>query len=125
MADTISNQQAAILELNKTINCNTTLGTPEACKLSLEALRDNDDDSDDSVSPGRLASLAGLPDYAITLGSFDLGGVNFSNSTLKNQSLPLAVDIMAAKGCDFVILDIVEALYKEGAVRTVKTGTIV
>lgn len=91
----------------------------------MEALGDNDDDSDDSVSPGRLASLAGLPDYAITLGSFDLGGVNFSNSTLKNQSLPLAVDIMAAKGCDFVILDIVEALYKEGAIRTVKTGPIV
>ncbi|RSL64801.1 hypothetical protein CEP54_004627 [Fusarium duplospermum] len=125
LADIISNQQAAILELNKTINCNTTLGTPEACKLSLEALVDNDDDSDDSVSPGRLASVAGLPDYAITLGSFDLGGVNFSNSTLKNQSLPLAVDIMAAKGCDFVILDIVEALYKEGVIRTVKTGQIV
>ncbi|KAJ4181844.1 hypothetical protein NW755_010843 [Fusarium falciforme] len=125
LADIISNQQAAILELNKTINCNTTLGTPEACKFSLEALGDNDDDSDDSVSPGRLASLAGLPDYAITLGSFDLGGVNFSNSTLKNQSLPLAVDIMAAKGCDFVILDIVEALYKEGTIRTVKTGPVV
>ncbi|KAL6362463.1 hypothetical protein LRP88_03745 [Fusarium phalaenopsidis] len=125
LADIISNQQAAILELNKTINCNTTLGTPEACKLSLEALGDNDNDSDDSVSPGRLASLAGLPDYAITLGSFDLGGVNFSNSTMKNQSLPLAVDIMAAKGCDFVILDIVEALYKEGTIRTVKTGTVV
>ncbi|KAM0418629.1 hypothetical protein ACHAPT_012432 [Fusarium lateritium] len=125
LADTITDQQTQILELNKTINCNTTLGSPEACKLSLEALDQDDSDDDDSVSPGRLASLAGLPDYAITLGSFDLGGVNFSNSTLKNQSLPLAVDIMAAKGCDFVILDIVEALHKEGAIRTVRTGPIV
>lgn len=112
-----------ILELNKTINCNTTLGTPEACKLSLEALQPPDN-SNNTVYPGRLASLAGLPDYAITLGSFDVGEATLSNSTMKNQSLPLAVDIMAAKGCDFVILDIVEALSKEGVIRTVKAGSV-
>lgn len=77
------------------------------------------------VSPGRLASVADLPDYALTLGSFDLGNLTFSESTLKNQSLPLAVDIMAAKGCDVMILNLVEELYRVGAIRTAKTGVIV
>lgn len=77
------------------------------------------------MSPGRLASVADLPDYALTLGSFNLGDVKFSESTLKNQSLPLAVDIMAAKGCDVMILNLVEELYRVGAIRTAKTGVTV
>lgn len=69
---------------------------------------------------GRLASVAGLPDYAVSLGMFDLG--SFSNSTLQNELVPVGVNIMAAKGCDFVILDIIEALHKEGVIKTAKTG---
>jgi len=64
--------------------------------------------------------VAGLPDYAVSLGMFDLG--QFSNSTLQNELVPVGANIMAAKSCDFVILDIIEALHKEGVIKTAKTG---
>ncbi|KAF5003629.1 hypothetical protein FDECE_9835 [Fusarium decemcellulare] len=116
----ITQQQQTILELEKTINCNTTLGSEKACEESIAALEPADGPPD-SVSPGRLASVAGLPDYAITLGSFDRGEATFSNSTLKTQKLPLAVDIVAARGCDCMILDIVEKLNREGVIKKVNT----
>ncbi|KAM5341166.1 hypothetical protein ACJ41O_015275 [Fusarium nematophilum] len=117
-------QKMLILELNTTINCNTTLGSEETCEESLEAIEKANSAPPSLVYPGRVASLAGLPDYAITLGSFDLGEQTLSDSTLKNQSLPLAVDIMAARGCDFMILNLAEELYRKGAIRKVKTGAI-
>lgn len=81
--------------------------------------------STQNVGLNRLASVAGFPDYAITLGSFDMGLETFSNSTLQNQSLPLAVDIMAAPGCDGLILGLVEELYNLGIVPEVRTGKLV
>ncbi|KAF4466356.1 Glutamyl-tRNA(Gln) amidotransferase subunit A [Fusarium albosuccineum] len=120
----IAQQRQTILELEMTINCNTTLGSEKACEESIAALEPADGPPD-NVSPGRLASVAGLPDYAITLGSFDRGEATFSNSTLKTQMLPLGVDIVAARGCDFMILDIVEELHREGAIKKVNAGSSV
>ncbi|KAF4435586.1 Glutamyl-tRNA(Gln) amidotransferase subunit A [Fusarium acutatum] len=116
-----SNQQSLITQLNTTVNCNSTLGSEEACEESLEAEKANSNNSgSQTVYAGRLASVAGLPDYAVSLGMFDLG--QFSNSTLQNELIPVGVNIMAAKGCDFVILNIIEALHKEGVIKTAKTG---
>ncbi|KAJ4033223.1 hypothetical protein NW761_012655 [Fusarium oxysporum] len=115
------NQQTLITQLNTTVNCNSTLGSEEACEESLEAEKaDSNNSGSQTVYAGRLASVAGLPDYAVSLGMFDLG--QFSNSTLQNELVPVGVNIMAAKGCDFVILDIIEALHKEGVIKTAKTG---
>ncbi|KAK9438002.1 glutamyl-tRNA(Gln) amidotransferase [Metarhizium brunneum] len=125
LISSISKQKLQILQQNVTINCNTTLGSKETCEHSQKALEEAATLRHYPVSPGRLASVADLPDYAFTLGSFNLGDVNFSESTLKNQSLPLAVDIMAAKGCDVMILNLVEELYRVGAIRTAKTGLTV
>ncbi|KID65350.1 glutamyl-tRNA(Gln) amidotransferase, subunit A, partial [Metarhizium hybridum] len=125
LLSSISKQELQILQQNVTINCNTTLGSKETCEHSQKALEEAATVQHYPVSPGRLASVADLPDYALTLGSFDLGNLTFSESTLKNQSLPLAVDIMAAKGCDVMILNLVEELYRVGAIRTAKTGVIV
>ncbi|UZP46539.1 hypothetical protein NXS19_014351 [Fusarium pseudograminearum] len=85
-------------------------------------LRDSTQQSTATRLLGRLASVAGIPDYSISLGAFDMGSV--SNVTLQNQSTPVSVNIMAGRGCDFVIFDIVEALYKEGLIREVKSGAI-
>ncbi|KAF5701595.1 glutamyl-tRNA(Gln) amidotransferase subunit A [Fusarium mundagurra] len=115
-----SKQQSLITQLNTTVNCNSTLGSEEACEESLEAEKRKSNSGTQSVYAGRLASVAGLPDYAVSLGMFDLG--QFSKSTLQNELVPVGVNIMAAKGCDFVILDIIEALYKEGVIKTAKTG---
>ncbi|KAF4459502.1 glutamyl-tRNA(Gln) amidotransferase [Fusarium albosuccineum] len=121
----VSAQQIETLRLNSTINCNTTLGSEETCQQSLEAIEKATSQPETPVYAGRLASIAGVPDYALTLGSFDLGEVTFSNATLKSQQLPLSVDIMAAKGCDFMLFDLIEDLHKAGAIRQAKTGRIV
>ncbi|KAL9560862.1 hypothetical protein ACKAV7_015025 [Fusarium commune] len=116
-----SSQQTLIIQLNTTVSCNSTLGSEEACEESLEAEKaDSNNSGTQTVYAGRLASVAGLPDYAVSLGMFDLG--QFSNSTLQNELVPVGVNIMAAKGCDFVILDIIEALHKEDVIKTAKTG---
>ncbi|CEI42154.1 unnamed protein product [Fusarium venenatum] len=116
-----TDQKATIAQLNQTVNCNSTLGSEEACKESTTPEPSlNDTATDFPTSPNRLASIAGIPDYAITLGAFDMG--SFSNVTLQNQTTPVSVNIMAGRGCDFVILDILEALHKEGVIRKVKTG---
>ncbi|KAF5543968.1 glutamyl-tRNA(Gln) amidotransferase subunit A [Fusarium mexicanum] len=82
-----SNQQTLITQLNTTVNCNSTLGSEEACDESLEAEKSNSNNSNSqTVYAGRLASVAGLPDYAVSLGMFDLG--QFSNSTLQNELVP-------------------------------------
>jgi hypothetical protein len=71
------------------------------------------------VSPARLASVAGLPDFAMAMGASPV----FSNPTLKDEMVPWGMDIMAARGCDFMIQDLIPALAQQGIVKTVKTGT--
>lgn len=101
------------------------MGDPEACSEITAQLENQSNDDAPSTPVSRFASIAGLPDYAVTLGSFDLGELTYSNSTLKTQSLPLSVDIVAAKGCDFMILNLVEELYNAGVVKKAKTGSVV
>lgn len=108
------------MQLNATVNCNSTLGSEEACEESQQALDSGSSDVPDPVSLARLASVAGIPDYSISLGMFDLGV--YSNSTLQNETVPVSVNIMSGRGCDFVILDIIEALHKKGVIKTAKTG---
>ncbi|RGP60987.1 glutamyl-trna amidotransferase subunit a [Fusarium sporotrichioides] len=118
-----SEQKATIARLNTTVNCNSTLGSEEACEESTNSEPPFDDTpAGFSTPPNRLASVAGIPDYAISLGAFDMG--SFSNATLQNQTTPVSISIMAGRGCDFVILDIVEALHKKGLIREVKPGAI-
>ncbi|KIW82970.1 hypothetical protein Z517_02213 [Fonsecaea pedrosoi CBS 271.37] len=73
------------------------------------------------VNPGRIASLAGLPDYVITLGEMAMNAT-MSESTLKLQSMPWSVDIMAAAGCDFMLQDLISELSHQGLIKPVKTG---
>ncbi|KAF5022967.1 hypothetical protein F66182_4979 [Fusarium sp. NRRL 66182] len=108
-------------QLNETIHCNSTLGTEETCQEAKDASK-SDSTSTDPVPPARFASVAGVPDYAVTLGTFDMGDKGYSNSSHQIETVPLAVNIMAGRGCDFVILDIVEELHRKGIVKTVKTG---
>ncbi|KAH7262788.1 hypothetical protein BKA59DRAFT_505813 [Fusarium tricinctum] len=120
MIETTSQQESLIMQLNATVNCNSTLGSEEACEESQQALDSGNSDVPDPVALARLASVAGIPDYSISLGMFDLGA--YSNSTLQNETVPVSVNIMSGRGCDFVILDIIEALHKKGVIKTAKTG---
>lgn len=72
-----------------------------------------------------FTSIAGMPDYTLTLGSFDLGERTMSNATMQTQALPFSVNIVAARGCDYMIMDLVDDLHREGIVKTVRTGMLV
>lgn len=114
-----------VAELNATLLCDTTSASSNttastACREAqenFEALASGASDPV-TVSPGRLASVAGLPDFAIAMGASPV----FSNSTLKEEMVPWGMDIMAARGCDFMIQDLISALAQQGIVKTVKAG---
>lgn len=77
-----------------------------------------------NVQVSRVASVIRLPHYTIKLGSFGLG-TSTSNYTLQNQSLPLAVEFVAARGCNGLILDLVTKWYQIGVMPKARTGAVV
>lgn len=68
-----------------------------------------------------MASVAGLPDFPLTIGEFEIPDV-VSNSTMLPQSLPFGIDIIAGRGCDFMLQDLVSALSEKGVLEEIKTG---
>lgn len=46
-----------------------------------------------------------------------------STITLQSEYLPVAVDILVAKGCDGMVFELVEQLQKAGIIRAVGTGS--
>ena len=118
-----------IASLNATVACNSTLGDEAACEMATAAKAWTDSPSgtplDQPTNPGRFTSLAGLPDYVVTIGTVNYGESSFSNSSLTDQSLPISVNIVAARGCDFMILNLVNNLFDQGVIKQVKAGTSV
>ena len=76
-----------------------------------------------STSPGRFASVAGLPDFALTIGQGVLSNdANYSNRTQRVQTLPMGMNIIGRRGCDVVIQNLISVLHSKGIIKTVKTG---
>ncbi|KAI5852048.1 glutamyl-tRNA amidotransferase, subunit A [Durotheca rogersii] len=71
--------------------------------------------------PSKVASIAGLPDFAITLGEMEMAAT-VSQATMKPQSLPWGVNIMAGRGCDFMLQELVSALALSGIIKPIKAG---
>lgn len=54
--------------------------------------------------PGTLMSvLAGVPDYTVPIGERNY----FSRASERNETLPVTVGIVAAEGCDGMLMDLV------------------
>jgi len=66
----------------------------------------------------RVAVFGRSPDIVIPLGQIPF------NSTISNKTemVPVTVDVVARRGCDFVLLDLVGALADKGIITSVKTG---
>lgn len=84
--------------------------------------------SSDSTSPsrvavGRFSSVAGIADYALIIGSATLN--NFSNRTQRLQELPIGIDFMTRRGCDFMLQNLISALAEKGILSVVKTGSLI
>ncbi|KAF2824439.1 hypothetical protein CC86DRAFT_447281 [Ophiobolus disseminans] len=70
--------------------------------------------------PGnQMAVMAALPDYTVPIGE----RTYFSRVTERNETLPVTIGIVAAVGCDHMLMDLVADLADEGIItRRVKTG---
>ena len=71
------------------------------------------------ISTGRLSGFAQEPDFVFTIGQAAYN----STITLQEEMLPVAVNIVAAKGCDGIIFDLANQLVKAGILKVPKTGS--
>lgn len=69
-------------------------------------------------SSGRISVLSEAPDYVVPVGEVGY------NSTITNHAevLPVTVDIMAAKGCDGMLFNLINDLVDKGIVKVPVTG---
>ncbi|KAK5944856.1 hypothetical protein PMZ80_002058 [Knufia obscura] len=65
-----------------------------------------------------FCSFAGCADYTIPIGQVGY----FSNVTQVVEMVPVTVSVVAKRGCDFVLFNVVERLAEVGILKTVKTG---
>jgi hypothetical protein len=117
----------SLCALNETVTLPKTFGM--TCQQLLDPATSKDDSDDGSyTSPHRFASIAGLPHVAVTLGSMalesDAGQYStFSTSWNASQELPWGMTIMAARGCDFMIQDLISSLYSAGIIAPIEATT--
>ncbi|KAK5737889.1 hypothetical protein LTR17_006327 [Elasticomyces elasticus] len=71
-----------------------------------------------SVPSNYLASTAGCPEVGIPIGQVAYD----SFISLQEEYIPINVDLVAAPGCDGMLLEIVRRLIKLGVAKEVKTG---
>lgn len=70
--------------------------------------------------PGnQMAVMAALPDFTVPIGE----RTYMSRVTERNETLPVTIGIVAAAGCDQMLMDLVVGLADEGVIAAeVKTG---
>ncbi|KAJ5319791.1 hypothetical protein N7508_000074 [Penicillium antarcticum] len=71
-------------------------------------------------SNGRIAVLAGTPDMVVPVGEVAYN----STISLKEEYMPVTMSFGAARGCDFMLVNLIEDLQKAGIVRPVSTGSM-
>ncbi|KAK1958712.1 amidase signature enzyme [Colletotrichum sublineola] len=70
-------------------------------------------------SNGRLSVFSGAPDHVFPLGEVDAGVSAVTNHT---EMLPVAVDIMAARGCDGLLVRLAQDLVAAGLLKVPEAG---
>lgn len=65
-----------------------------------------------------IAVMARTPDLVVPVGEIPYN----STVTLKTEYIPVAVSLVAARGCDFMLVNLIEDLEKAGVLKPVSTG---
>ncbi|KAK1658884.1 amidase signature domain-containing protein [Colletotrichum godetiae] len=66
-----------------------------------------------------LASYFGSADFTIPIGQVPY----YSNITYREEMMPVTINMVARRGCDFVLFNLVEELAKQGVLGPVATGS--
>lgn len=69
-------------------------------------------------STGRISVFAGGPDFVLPLGEADY----VSNVTGTRETLPVTVDVLAARGCDGMLFGLVGELVERGILKATVAG---
>jgi hypothetical protein len=70
------------------------------------------------LNTGFISPIAGNPDFAFPIGEI----LYNSTATTKTEKMPVSVRVMAAKGCDAMLLDLINELAAAKIIPSVKTG---
>ncbi|GIJ83123.1 hypothetical protein Asppvi_001642 [Aspergillus pseudoviridinutans] len=70
------------------------------------------------VSCSGICTLFGCVDFTIPLGQVDY----YSPVTMIREQWPVTINIIARRGCDFMLFNMIKKLAGEGVLRSVKTG---
>ncbi len=71
-----------------------------------------------TFSPGRISVMAGCPDFVYPLGQ----AASYSPITNHSEFLPVTVDILAAKGCDGLLVKLAQDLALAGLLALPRVG---
>lgn len=67
---------------------------------------------------GNICPFFGCADFTVPVGEV----LYFSNVTMQEEVLPVTVNLVVRRGCDFVLYNLVEKLADAGVLKTVKVG---
>lgn len=101
------------------------IGTGGLPSFREEALNDSPDASYLAVLPpgaaitgANICPIFGCADFTIPIGQVPY----FSNVTYHTEMVPVTINMVVKRGCDFVLYNMIEKLADEGVLKTVKTG---
>ncbi|KAK5231669.1 hypothetical protein LTR72_000853 [Exophiala xenobiotica] len=119
---------------------NLQFSTPESCSESVmlydigsgglpsfreESLNDSPAASYLAITPpgakitgANICPIYGCADFTIPIGQVPY----FSNVTFHEEMVPVTINMVVKRGCDFVLLNMIEKMADAGILKTVKTG---
>lgn len=74
--------------------------------------------SDNAIPKESICPQFGCVDFVVPIGQVSY----WSNVTFHKEFLPVTVNMAMKRGCDFVLMNMIEKLASEGVLKTVKTG---
>lgn len=67
-----------------------------------------------------IAIMARTPDLVVPVGEIPYN----SSVTFKTEYMPVTMSLIAARGCDLMLVNLIEDLEKEGILKPVSTGSM-
>lgn len=71
-----------------------------------------------SITGANICPIFGCADFTIPIGQVPYR----SNVTFHEEMVPVTINMVVKRGCDFVLYNMIEKLADEGVLKTVKTG---
>ncbi|TID19091.1 amidase family protein [Venturia nashicola] len=71
------------------------------------------------ITGANICPIFGCADFTVPIGQVPY----FSNVTFRTEMVPVTVNMVVRRGCDFMLYNMIEKLAERGVLKTVKTGS--